>query len=251
MSRFIIVFRYTFLQLVRNVPAMIFLLLMPLFIIVILGSVFSWIPAGTDYLKGAANTSTFFAIGMMVFFQLFGGSYSMANVRASFLTPRRWRIYSLPCPPMLIVSGILAAATVVSLIQGLFLVVLSELILGAQFGNIGVVLVVLVGLAVLSQLIGIVLLLLVRNTTAAFVLGWVVAYGSGVLGGMIFPLPADVPFFQFTRTYGTPFSLAQTALLDSSRGGPAGEIALCIGVLFLAGAVLACLTALLGKRKLA
>jgi ABC-2 type transport system permease protein len=251
MSRFITVFRFSFLQLVRNVQGMLFLLGMPLFIIPILASVFSWIPADTEYLKGAANTQTFFAIGMLLMFQLFGGLYSMGSIRAMFLTPRRWRIHALPCRPIVIVLGILAACVLVSLMQGLLLVVCARLFLGARFGSVGIVLAVLLGIALLSQLIGVTLLFLMRNTTTAYVFGWVVAYGSGVLGGIIFPLPMENPFFKFTMSYGTPFSLAQTALLDASRGGPAGEIALCIGVLFLLGAVFGCLTALLARRKLA
>ena len=246
-----VVFRASVLQQLRNVQGMIFLLGMPLFIIPILGAAFSWIPADNAYLKGAANTATFFAVGMMIFFQLFGGSLGMTSVKAMFLSPRRWRIHALPCRPTPILLGILGASTLVSLAQGVFVATFSWVFLGARFGNIGIVLAVLLGIALLSQLIWVTLLLLVRGATAAFVLGWIVSYGSGVLGGIIFPLPTDIPFFRFTVTYGSPFSLAQTALLDASRGGPAGEIALCIGVIFLAAAVFACLTAILGRRKLA
>ncbi len=249
MRRFIIAFRYSFLQLVRNIQGMIFLLVMPLFIIPILAVVFSRIPAGTAYLKGA-DTATFFAVGMTIFFQLFGGTYSMTGVRAMFLGPRRWRIHALPCRPTPILMGVLGASTVISLAQGVLLVVFSRVLLGAHFGNVGIVFAVLLGIALLAQLIWVTLLLLVRDFTTAFVLAWIVSYGCGVLGGIIFPLPEN-PFFHFTATYGTPFSLAQTALLDASRGGPTGEIALCVGVLFLAAAVFACLTAILGRRKLA
>jgi ABC-2 type transport system permease protein len=251
MRRFVVVFRASILQQLRNVQGMIFLLGMPLFIIPILGSVFSWIPADNAYLKGAANSATFFAVGMMIFFQLFGGSLGLTSVRAMFLGPRRWRIHALPCRPAPILLGVLGATTLVSLAQGCLVAVFSWVLLGARLGNIGIVLAVLLGVALLSQLIGVTLLLLVRNTTVAFVLAWIVAYGSGVLGGIIFPLPTDIPFFRFTVTYGSPFSLAQTALLDASRGGPAGEIALCVGALFLAAAVFACLTAILGRMKLA
>jgi ABC-2 type transport system permease protein len=251
MKRFIVAFHFSLLQQVRNVQGMIFLLGMPLFIIPVLGSVFAWIPAGTEYLKGAANPPTFFAIGMMILFQLFGGSLSMTSAKAMFLSPRRWRIHALPCRPMVILLGILGANTLVSVAQGFLLLVFSLVFVGAKFGNIWLVLAVLLGIALLSQLIGVTLLLLVRNTTTAFVLAWIVAYGSGVLGGIIFPLPMDIPFFRFTVTYGSPFSLAQTAMLGASRGGPAGQIALCVGVLFAAAAVFACLTAILGRRKLA
>ena len=251
MSRFAVAFHYSFLRLVRNVPGMVFLLGMPLFIIPILGSVFAWIPADTEYLKGAASISTFFAIGMMVFFQLFGGLYGMQSTRELFLQPRRWRIRALPCRPLVLVFAVLAAGSVLSLLQGALLVVFSVAFLGARFGNLAVVFLTLLGIAMLSQLIGATLTLLMRRSVAASIAQWIVAYGSGVLGGIIFPLPAHSAFFRFTSTYGTPFSLAQTALLDASHGGPAGRIALCIGVIFAACALLACAAALLGRRRLA
>jgi ABC-2 type transport system permease protein len=251
MRRFMVVFRFALLQQARNLQGMLFLLGMPLFIIPILGAVFAGIPAGNAYLKGAANTMTFFAVGMTIFFQLFGGSLGMMSVKATFLSPRRWRIHALPCRPMPILMGILGATTTVSIAQGFLLVAFSTILLGARFGNLGIVLVVILAVALLSQLLWVTVLLLVRSATAAFVVGWIVAYGSGVLGGIIFPLPTDVPLFRFTVTYGSPFSLAQTALLDASRGGPAGEIALCVGVLFLAAALFACLVAVLGRRRLA
>jgi ABC-2 type transport system permease protein len=251
MSRFITAFRYSLLRFIRNVPGMIMLLAMPLFIIPMLAVVFSWIPADTPYFKGAANPTTFFAVAMLLLFQLFGGTYSMESVRMMFLTPRRWRMHALPCRPTVMVMGTLAAATAISMMQGFLVMLFSHLFLGARFGSIGTAAAVLLGIALVSQLVGVTLLLAVRNTTAAFVLGWIVAYGSGVLGGVIFPLPENVPFFRFTQSYGTPFSLAQTALLSASRGGNEGQIALCIGMLFLLGVVLAGLSALLGRRKLA
>ncbi len=52
------------------------------------------------------------------------------------------------------------------------------------------------------------------------------AWGSAALGGLIFPLPADRPFWHFMVTYGTPYSLAQTAVVvvggrrGAGRRGP-------------------------------
>ena len=251
MSAILITARYSLLRMVRNVGSLVAFLGLPLFIIPLLGSVFSQIPADTPYLKGAANTMTFFAIGMLLMFQLFGGSYAMQGVTVAFLTPRKWRMHALPCRPVHIVLGILLASTVLSLAQGLLLAGFSTFALGARFGGFFVVALVIFGIALLSQLIGLTLLLAVRSTVGAFVLGWIVAYGSALLGGIVFPLPADSAFFRFTSTWGTPFSLAQTALLASSRGGPAGTIALSILALFGASAVFGCLTALAGRRRLA
>ncbi len=251
MRNFAVAARYSVLRMLRNVQGLVVGLGMPLLIIPILGAVFSWIPKDEGYLKGATDVATFFAIGIILMFQLFGGSYCMVAVSKSFLAPMKWRLRALPCSPMAIIMGILAASTLMTLAQGILLVVFSAVFVGARFGNLGVTILAILGTSLVSQLIGLVLVLLTRRPSAAYVLGWVVAYGSAVLGGLIFPLPTDVPFFRFTATYGTPFSLAQTAMLDAARGGPWSEALLCAGVLFAAAAVLGSLTALLGRRRLA
>jgi ABC-2 type transport system permease protein len=186
----------------------------------------------------------------MIMFQLYGAGYGMSYVKDAFFTPRKWRIRMLPCQPSLIAFGFLTAGIVMSLLQGAALAGFASLVLGVRFGSFGVVLLVFLALSLFAQLLGILLLLGFRSYGSAFTMFWIVAYGSCVLAGMIFPLP-DNHLFRFLGTYGTPASLAQTALLGAARGGPASEIALCIGVLFLGAAVIGLLVSLMARRKLA
>jgi ABC-2 type transport system permease protein len=251
MNAVIITARYSLLRMARNVPNLIASLGLPLLIIPLLGSVFVWIPAGSAFLKNAGSTMTFFAVGMVVMFQLFGGTYGMQAVTLTFLGPRRWRIHALPCRPLSIVLGIVAAGTLLSTVQGVLLAGFSSLFLGAGFGNGFVAVLVIMGVALLSQMMGLTILLAVRSPVGASVIAWIAAYGSAVIGGLIFPLPPGSAFFTFTQSWGSPFSLAQVALLDSARGAAAGPIALRIALLFGTAAAFAGLAALAGRRRLA
>jgi ABC-2 type transport system permease protein len=242
---------FAFRRMLRDVPHMIPQLGVPLALIPIVGFSFSWIPASTPFLKGAASPMAFMAILIMIMFQLLGGGYGMSYVKDAFFTPRKWRIRMLPCQPSLVAFGSLTAGLAISLLQGAALAGFASLVLGVRFGNFGVVLLVFLGLSLFAQLLGLLMLMGFRSYGSAYTMFWIVAYGSCVLGGMIFPLPVDRPFFRFLTTYGTPASLAQTALLGAARGGPASEIALCIGVLFLGAAVIGLFVSLLARRKLA
>ncbi len=251
MSRVFTVTRYMFLRMIRDLPSLIMLLGMPLLLIPILGAVFSWIPADIPYMRGVSNPMSFFAFGILVMFQLFGGGYSLTYVKNALLSPMKWRLHSLPCAPGDIVLGVVSAATFVSLFQGLLVVAVSRIALGVHWGNLLVLAAVLLGVALLSQLVYLTMLLAFHNQSAANSFGWLYAYGSCILGGLIFPLPAEKPFFHFLVTYGGPYSLAQTAIRQSAAGGSPATAALCIAALFLGAALFALIAALLGRRKLA
>ncbi len=228
---------------------MISLLGVPLLIIPIIGSVFTWIPAGNPYLRGAASIMSFFAVGMVILFQLYGGTYSMEYVKDIFFSPMKWRIGALPCTPATVVLAILIAGTLVSMVQGTLLILFTRVILGVRWGNLGVAFLTLLGTTLLAQLVYVVILLLVRIPGLAAGLAWMFPWGSAALGGLMFPLPSDSPFFRFMTTYGTPYSLARTAI--SSGGASSHQTVLCIGCLFLASALIAGIIALLGRKRLA
>jgi ABC-2 type transport system permease protein len=248
--KLLLVIRFSVLRMLRDPVGMIILLGIPLPLIPILGAIFSNIPADSSYLKGAPNMMTFVATGMIVTFQLFSGRYSVDATRDSLLSVRKWRIYSAPCAPGIHALGILAASTFVSMLQGFLLVIFTRVFLDVRWGSIVVVVLVMLGTALLAQLVNLALLLLTRNIGAAATLGWVFAWGSSALGSLIFPLPTDRPFWRFMVTYGTPYSLAQTAMIDSA-GGTRADVALCIGVLFALSALFAFMVVLLGRRRLA
>ena len=249
--KLLLVTRFSILRMLRDPVSTIILLVMPLFIIPILGAIFSSIPASGGFLKGAPDIMTLVATGMIVMFQLFSGRYAMDGARDALLSDRRWRIAAAPCAPAVHALGIVAASTLVSLFQGLLLVAFTRVFLGVRWGGIGVVVLVLAGCALLSQLVNLTVLLATRAYAAAASVSWMFAWGSAALGGLMFPLPTERPFWHFMVTYGTPYSLAQTAVVSSAVGGSRADVIAGIGALFALSALFALLVALLGRRRLA
>jgi ABC-2 type transport system permease protein len=235
----------------RDLPTLIALLCLPILIIPIVGAVFSKILEGNPFLSGARDSMSFFAVGIIVMFQLFDGSYTMNYIKDAFLTDRKWRLATAPCGPWCLAMGITVAGWLASMLQGLILVLFTRVILGVHWGNLGVVVAALAAAALLSQLANLALILLVRNHSLAASASWLFAYGSCMLGGLIFPLPTGLPFWRFMVDYGTPYSLAKTALIAAEGGRARADAALGIGALFALAALVAAFVALLGRRKLA
>jgi ABC-2 type transport system permease protein len=247
---FLLVVRFSVLRMLRDLPSLIPLLCVPLLLIPIIGAVFSKLLAGSSFLNGAPDSMSFFAIGLVIMFQLFGGRYTMDYVKNAFLTDRKWRMAAVPCRPWTLAMGITAAGWLASMLQGCLLVLFARVILGVRWGNVGVVVAVLAATALLSQLMNLALILLARNYSLATAVSWFYAYGSCMLGGLIFPLPTNLPFWRFMVTYGTPYSLAQTAVIAAAGGRARTDVAVSIGALFALAALLAAAVALLGRRKL-
>jgi hypothetical protein len=234
LRKLLLVTRFAVLRMLRDPVSAIILVGTPLAIIPILGAIFSNIPGYGAFLKGAPDMMAFVATGMIVMFQLFSGRYSLDGTRDALLSDRRWRIVAAPCAP-----GIHA------------LVAVTRVVLGVRWGNLGVVVLVLGGAALFSQLSNLTFLLLTRAYTAAATIAWMFAWGSAALGGLMFPLPTDRPFWHFMVTYGTPYSLAQTAVVSSAVGGSQADVITGVGALFALSALFALLVVLLGRRRLA
>ena len=246
-----LVTQFALLRFVRDPSSTIVTIGLPLVMIPVMGTVFAKIGSFSSYLDGAPDTMAFFAIGIVIMFQLFGGRFSMEWTRELLISEKKWRIYAAPCSPAVQATGILLASTILNFLQGLLLVGFSRAALGVHWGSFGVVILVLVGTSLLAQLVYVVILLLFRNHGAAATVGWAFAWGSAALGGLIFPLPQEIPFWRFLATYGTPYSLAQTALATSAAGGPRTDVAVCIALLFGLSVAFGFVLVLLGRRKLA
>jgi hypothetical protein len=250
--KLLLVTRFAVLRMLREPASTVLMFILPLLIIPILGAIFANVPhAEGSFLKGAPNIMTVVATGMIIMFQLFSGRYSMEGTRDFFLSDRKWRIVSAPCAPAVHVMGILVASTFLSMLQGSLLVAFTRIFLGVRWGNLGVVVLVLLGCSLLSQLFNLAILLTTRNYPASASISWMFAWTSAALGGLIIPLPAEKPFWRFMTTYGTPYSLAQTAVFASAGSGEHADVALCIGALLALSASFAIVVTLLGRRRLA
>jgi hypothetical protein len=194
---------------------------------------------------------TFMTITVVVMFQLFSGGFMMTYVNEAYFTFRHWRMRMLPCPPSVLVLGSLAAGLAVSVLQGLALAAVATLAFGARLGGIGVVVLTFVGLSLFAQLLATLMLLAFRSYGPAFACMWIVAYGSCVLAGMIFPMPLKGSAAAFISTYCNPAGLAQAALLGSARGGATAEVAACLAALLGASVLLGLLVSAVARRRLA
>ena len=112
--KLLLIVRFSLLRILRQPASTIVMVGIPLAIIPILGSVLSKVGSFGSFLDGAPDTTAFFAVGMVVLFQLFSGRFAMEGTKDSLISERKWRIYSAPCAPGVHAMGILLASTVVS-----------------------------------------------------------------------------------------------------------------------------------------
>lgn len=81
-------------------------------------------------------------------------------------------------------------------------------------------------------------------------LSWFLSWLMAVWSGMMFKLP-DHAFFYFMKRYGTPFSLAQTAIEEAGiLGNSITTSFFCLAVLTGITGVLAFIVIQVGRRKL-
>jgi hypothetical protein len=251
MNAYLTAVRTAFLRMLRNATSMIVQIGAPLMLIPIIGFSFQWAPITDSYFRGASSVMSFVAIVILIMFQLFGGlHYGIGYVKEDFFKPRKWRLRMLPCHPAVPIFGTVTAGLAVSILQGALMAGLFTLVLDVKLGGFGLILLVFLGLSLFSQFLGVLLLLALRASGPATAVSWIVAYASCALGGL-YPLPMEKPVIHFLATYGTPASLAQTALLAGARGAPSSETAPALGALFLISAVLGISVSLLARRRLA
>lgn len=189
------------------------------------------------------------SITIIVSFQLFGGFYTMEYIKEDLFSAKKWRIYSLPYPVHLHAFSILITCTLFSALQGLVMVIYTQLVYGVNWGSIGLVLFVLVSLSLLTQLVFLMLAMGVKNFKHAERLGEVYGLGSMALAGVWFRLP-DNALFNFLTTYGNPVSLGENAILSFVTQKNIDRGVLSLGILLAASAVMALLATILGRRKL-
>lgn len=188
-------------------------------------------------------------VTMIITFQLFGGLYTMEYIKNDLLSVTKWRLYALPYRIHQHAFSIILSSSLFSAFQGLILVYLTKWIYGVRWGNIVLVMLVLLLLSVLTQLVYLNLTIGLKNYKAAE--GWATAYGlvSVGLAGVWFPMP-DSGILNFLTNYGNPLSLGRNAIIASWIGGHGDLILLDILILCAALGVMSVTAIFLGKRKL-
>ncbi len=136
----------------------------------------------------AVSQSTFFAIGMAVFFLFFAVEFGVRGLLEEREEGTLSRLLVAPIHPASVIGGKALASFLVGLVSTTLLVITTTWLLQAEWGDpLGVVLLVLGG--VLAA-VGVTALVATLATTTAQAGAWVsiVAVVGGLLGGTFFPI---------------------------------------------------------------
>lgn len=228
----------------------------------VMSAVYTANTPGGGYLEGYNMVATHLSIFMLLLFQLNSGIYLLEYLNRDLFGPMMWRLGVSPRSRHVFVFSAVAACTVFTMLQGLLIIGFTGIVLDAYWGNLAVAALVVLMVSLVSQLLNMLLFLVTKTVSATEMISWIFAIATAALGGLMFRLP-DTPVFRFMSTYGTPFTLGQSAIrfsgsLGSSAPGiwpgvtPGSEPSVLIGLaglaawsLALAGGVVA-----VGRRKL-
>ena len=232
-------------RMLRGYTALAILMLIPLALITVLGLV----------ARGAINPSGVpvmdtIAITMILAFQLYGGFYTMEYIKEDFLTNKKWRMISLPYPTHLYAFSIFLTCTLFSALQGFVMALFTKYVYDVNWGNLGLVLLVLMVISLFTQLVYFIIIMLVKNYKIAEGLGTTYALISMGLAGVWFPMP-EIKFIRVLSTYGNPLSLGQNAVYTFITGENVTRALVSISILIIASVILAFIAAFVGRRKLA
>lgn len=236
---------FSIIRMSRDYVGLLILLLVPLALITVLG----WLPLDNTGTADGVEQLRMLSVGFVLSFQLFGGSYSMYQIREDLFSPRKWRLYSLPVSIDVYARSSLIAGTLFSTAQGFVLVAFTSLVYGVEWGSLGVVVLTILTVAALSQVICLIFVLGVRNFKIAERLSEVYGLGSMIFAGMILPLP-DNGFLNFMGEYGNPISLGERTLFASLNGEGAFEIAVPLVIMAAMTLVFGMIAAVIGRRRL-
>lgn len=238
-------------RMLRDPLGLLIFTVVPLFIVWVLSFVYSNSTEENIFVSRYNMVTTHLAIHMMILFQLNSGIYLLNYLHYDFAKSMKWRLRSTPCPTHTFIFSCIAACSIFNIAQGLLIVGFSAIFMDVYWGNPWVTLLIVMLISLFSQLLNILLFLFVKNLGLAETLSWFFSWIMAVLGGMMFSLP-DTAFFTFMKTYGTPYSLAQTAIKSSGFIDPSiSTVWICIAALVFIILLFAGLVIRLGRRKLA
>jgi ABC-2 type transport system permease protein len=180
------------------------------------------------------SSTTFFAIGMAVFFLFFAVEFGVRGLLEEREEGTLARLLVAPIAPGSVIGGKALASFAVGLVSTTLLVLATTWLLDARWGDpIGVTLLVLGG--VLAA-VGVTALVATLATTTAQAGAYVsiVAVVGGLLGGTFFPI--SQAGFLGTIRFLSPQGWLMEGFQELSYGGTVGEIAgPLLGVFVIAG----------------
>lgn len=194
------------------------------------------------------------AFMMVLAFQMFGGSYTMEMIKQDLFSERKWRMHALPSPVQGYAFAVLLTCTVFSALQGFLLVLYTRYVYGVNWGNLGLVLLLMLAISLVSNLVCLLLVMSVKEYSMAERLSEVYGLGSIAIAGVWFPIPQgllDIWIIGFLHNYGNPVSLGLNVIYGFLPGGDTQRAFISFAILVAAAALLAVCAVFVGRRKLA
>lgn len=193
----------------------------------------------------------YYTITMAIMTLIFSGYNTLGRLQEDFLSNMRSRLQSSPAAIGYILLGDLLGVTLMSFIQMVFVLMFAHFVYGANLGtNYLIVFGTLFLMTLFGQMLAGALALGMKNADAAQGLIGTLALGLAFLSGGFYTSPIKGAAGKFLATYGTPNSLAQTAIFGSIYGGDSTIIFTCMGILALSTFILMALTIGFAKRRI-
>ncbi len=197
--------RFYFLRLLKDYLGHAILLGLPVFLIAVLTYIND--PTQAQW----PEISRFVSIGFILMFQIFGGAYTFEGLQEDFLTAKKDRLNATPVAPIKIVLTQIVFSTVITYLQTLIILVFTIVFFGAEFSNIPLLLLLFLLSAFAAQLLGGVLLFLLKSGNKAQVTITLYAIFAPVLAGFNFQLPQN-RITPYLERYSTPLALTRTGI---------------------------------------
>jgi ABC-2 type transport system permease protein len=202
------------------------------------------VPAGAEIRAAgaedrAASQSTFFAIGMAVFFLFFAVEFGVRGLLEEREEGTLSRLLVAPISPSSVIGGKALASFAVGLVSTVLLVIATTVLLDAQWGDpLGVAVLVLAG--VLAA-VGVTALTATLATTTAQAGAFVsiVAVVGGLLGGTFFPISQAgfLGTIRFLSPQGWLMEGFQELAYGGSQADIAGPLAGTLAIAIATGAI--------------
>ena len=224
---FLLVFRHYFMRTLKDPLSILIQIVFPLGII--LTFILIQDNVGDDLLgfqdveiRGYSYLHTMAATSMMLFFQLFGGMWGLTYLYEDLREARRFRLYFAPINRTIYPVAAMLGSWFVSIVQGMLIIVITRIILNPYWANMGIVIVVLLGTALLSHFIFALLFLVTKNLNQANAIGFAGVFAIAALSGaLIGDLRQHINhrIIDFLFEWGTPISLGRRAIFESGFMG--------------------------------
>jgi len=151
---------------------------------------------------GVAGGLTVF--GMILSFQFFSMEMLVERTFHDLKTDMKFRLYMAPVKRMDYMIAASLVGFLFTMVQGLLIWGISAIFFDFPIGNIGINLLVMVVIAILSQLIGLIICLLVPKYQAARTIVYIFCFGSMALSNALFIEFGSGAVITFIQTYFVP-----------------------------------------------